>query len=103
MFDFEALLIGAGVGFCCAVVGAILDYRLAARNRKANEAENGRLPGCIYIVSGSLGVIGIIVIFLSFLVHSLGRALVAGLGVSAGFFLGFLLMSLVWMLTQNDA
>ncbi|MCP5094566.1 MAG: hypothetical protein GY943_03315 [Chloroflexi bacterium] len=102
MFDFEALLIGAGVGLISAIIGAIIDYRFISRNRKEQaELENGRLPGCIFLVSGSLGFLGIVVIFLSFLVESVKRALIAGLGVGLGFFVGFVIMMLVWFFTQR--
>jgi ABC-type transport system involved in multi-copper enzyme maturation permease subunit len=100
MFDFEALLIGTGVGLSSAIVGAIIDYRISKKRNK-EESENGRLPGCIFLVSGSLGFLGIIVIVLSFIAESVGRAFTAGLGVGFGFFFGFVFMMGMWFLTQR--
>ncbi|MCA9928867.1 MAG: hypothetical protein KC419_10335 [Anaerolineales bacterium] len=101
MFEPDALLLGGMIGLASAVIGAIIDYRILQRRRAQETEESSGPPGCIFIVSGTLGLLGLCVIAVSLVVQSLGRALVAGLGVMLGFFGGFLLMLLLWMLLQR--
>lgn len=88
MFELSAIIIGGIIGLSCAVVGAIIDYR----QMKRRQEENNRLPGCMFVMSGSLGMLGTAVVAVSFLLDSVARAVTAGVGVIVGFVLGFVIM-----------
>ena len=89
-------LIGGGIGLASAIVGAVLDYFVNQRRDKP--AENGP-PGCMFIASGSLGVAGLCAIVVSLvLTGKIGAALVVGLGVLSGFFVGFATLFIVAVL-----
>lgn len=91
-------LIGGGVGLVGAIVGASVDY-LIARRRTQDRRANGS-PGCLLIVAGGLGFVGLIVIIASWLLsNSVTPAVAAGAGVMVGFFLGFAVLfvgSVIW-------
>lgn len=95
MFEWNAFLIGSGVGLFSAVLGGVLEFLISARR----EVGNGRLPGCMLLVTGALGFAGVVVTLISWLFgHDLGRPLTAGLGVGLGFFGGFVLLLIFWLL-----
>jgi hypothetical protein len=90
------LLIGGGIGFISATIGALLQYRVSQRKKREDEDV---LPGCMFLVMGTLGFIGVLMIVISFiLTGSLTRALRPGVGVAAGFFSGFGLLVILWLL-----
>ncbi|KAA3663805.1 MAG: hypothetical protein DWQ04_08925 [Chloroflexi bacterium] len=97
MFDLDAFFIGTVIGTTSSISGALIDY---FRSRYAKEKKSS-LPGCIYLVSGGLGVLGFIVIIVSFILQSVGRALSAGLGVLVGFTLSFILLMILWIFIQS--
>lgn len=81
-------LIGGGIGVLSAVIGATVDYLLARRRKEERNAT--RTPGCMLIVAGGLGVTGVIFTIVSWLLtDSIRMAVVTGLGVFCGFFIGF--------------
>lgn len=85
--NISYFLIGGAIGLLSAVIGALVDY-LIGRRRPVNET--GGPPGCLMLVTGGLGGTGFIVLVLSgLLTGSIWLAVIAGLGVFAGFFLGF--------------
>jgi len=95
MFDWNILLLGAGIGFISAVLGGIIEYQIGSKRR---EGEGG-LPSCMLLVTGGLGFIGILVTGISWLVgREWGLPLVAGIGVGIGFFLGFIILLAIWIL-----
>lgn len=80
-------LIGGGIGLISAVLGACIDY-FAGQRRSNPEADE--LPGCMFIAAGFLGFAGLVAVVLSLLFWGTLRvAAFAGLGVLAGFFVGF--------------
>lgn len=89
MFELSAIIIGGIIGLSCAVVGAIIDYR---KMKRRQEADDNQLPGCMFVMSGSLGMLGAAVVAVSFLLDSVARAVTAGVGVITGFVLGFVIM-----------
>lgn len=93
----DAFLIGGIIGLVSAIVGAVIDYRIL----KQPEEQANRLPGCIFLVSGGLGLLGVVVIAFSFFAATVRRSLIAGGGVLTGFFLGFLLMMLAWFVLDR--
>ncbi|MEJ2748610.1 MAG: hypothetical protein P8183_12005, partial [Anaerolineae bacterium] len=50
------LLIGALIGLSSSSIGALIDYLLTKRR---NNQKESILPGCVLLVSGMLGVIGL--------------------------------------------
>ena len=93
MFELEAFMIGVVIGLTSSVCGAIIDYR---RSRRHSNASKAKAPGCIYIVSGALGLLGFFAIIVSFASQSIGRAMWAGAGVFVGFVGSFIVLMLMW-------
>lgn len=95
MFDLQAFLIGGGIGLSSAILGALVEYRVVSHRQ---ESEQRRLPGCMFLVSGALGFLGVIAIAITLLTSGeMARTLIAGVGVGVGFFVGFVLMILAWI------
>ena len=99
MFELDAFFIGFVIGASSSFCGAVIDY-FRSRNK---EKEKSDLPGCIYLVSGGLGLLGFIVIVISFILKSVGRALSAGLGVLVGFTISFILLMILWVFIQRNS
>lgn len=99
--NLQSFLIGLAVGLASAVIGAIVEYIIVQRRGdKAEETE--RLPGCMLLVSGGLGGVGMLVIGFSLLTSGeVVRMLITGLGVGVGFFGGFILMMLGWFVLNR--
>ena len=97
--NLQSFFIGLGLGLVSAIIGAIVEY-LIVRQRGVREAE--RLPGCMLLVSGGLGGIGLLAIGFSLLTSGeVVRMLITGLGVGVGFFIGFVLMMLGWFVLNR--
>jgi hypothetical protein len=96
--DATLFLLGGLVGLVSAVAGAVVDYR---RSLGRVPPEERKLPGCMFIVPGALGLIGAVVILIAYFAGVVGRALRMGLGVGLGFFAGFILMTLLWFLLDR--
>lgn len=91
------LLIGGGVGLVSALIAGLVQHRIV---RSGVEARSRRLPGCLMIVAGWLGMIGILVAAVSLaFTGRLNLAIVAGIGVLGGFFAGS--ASILFLLMQN--
>ncbi len=99
MLGQNAFLVGLTVGFTSSAIGAIVDYRIM---QQKDDAEESHTPGCMLIMSGFLGWVGIIVVGVSLFLQSFNRALFAGLGVLLGFFAGFLVMLAFWFILQRN-
>lgn len=99
MFELDAFLIGAIIGTTSSICGALIDY-FRLRDSKGEEASG--VPGCIFLVSGGLGLLGIIVIVISFIAQNLGRSLWAGLGVLVGFTISFIVLVILWFFVQKN-
>jgi hypothetical protein len=98
--NLQSFFIGLAIGLASAIIGAITEY-LIVRQRGDREAE--RLPGCMLLVSGGLGGIGLLVIGFSLITSGeVVRMLITGLGVGTGFFGGFVLMMLAWFLLNRS-
>jgi hypothetical protein len=81
-------LIGGGIGLLSATIGATIDFLIARRRNK--DREEGAPPGCLMLMAGGLGLVGLFFIIASWLLtDSLRLAMVTGLGVLTGFFIGF--------------
>ena len=90
------LLIGAAVGLIGAMTAGMLQYRIAIRN---DDSRPRRLPGCLLLVSGWLGLVGLLVALVSLvLTGEMGPAIVPGMGVLAGFFVGSVAILCLWLL-----
>lgn len=99
--NLQSFTIGVGVGLASAIIGAIVEY-LIVRQRQNQETE--RLPGCMLLVSGGLGGIGMMAIGFSLITSGeVVRMLITGLGVGVGFFGGFVLMMLGWFVLNRSA
>ncbi len=86
--------LGFVVGAISAVVGALVEYLLARRRNSDEE----RLPGCMIMMTGALGFVGIVSIVTGLVLGELGRILWMGVGVGSGFVLGFLVLAGLWFL-----
>ncbi len=97
--NWQSFLIGLMIGFVSAIVGGVVEYLLVRQRGDEQPQETERLPGCMLLISGSLGGAGMLAIAFSLLVSGeVIRMLVTGLGVGTGFFGGFILMMLLWFL-----
>ncbi len=85
---------GFMVGVTSAVIGSIVEWRLLRRQTKDVE----RVPGCMMLMAGGLGFVGALSILIGLIVRSLPLVLLLGLGVITGFWLGFILMAIIWYL-----
>jgi hypothetical protein len=95
------LLIGALIGLSSSSIGALIDYLLT---KKRNNQKESILPGCVLLVSGMLGLIGLcFTVTTFFLTGGLKLALLSGLGVLGGFTIAFMLLSLGWLLFADHA
>lgn len=99
--NLQSFLIGVAVGLTSAIIGAVVEYLIVRQNR--SEAEHTeRLPGCMLLVSGGLGGVGLLAIAFSLLVSGeVVRMLITGLGVGVGFFSGFVLMMVLWFILNR--
>lgn len=83
-----------------AIIGASVDF-LIARKRKRDWQSNGP-PGCLLIVAGGLGLTGLGVTIVSWLLtQSIRLAVVTGSGVLSGFFIGFAILFVGSVLLSN--
>lgn len=86
-------LIGGGLGLFCSVLGAFIDYVLA-RRRGGNSDEN--LPGCMLLMVGALGLVGLVAVGVSFLlIGTIWPPIIVGAGVMFGFLCGFSILFVV--------
>jgi ABC-type Fe3+ transport system permease subunit len=100
--NLQSFIIGLAVGLVSAIVGAIVEY-LIVRQRGDEAQETERLPGCMLLVSGGLGGVGLLAIGFSLITSGkVVRMLITGLGVGTGFFGGFVLMMLGWFLFNRS-
>ncbi len=99
MLGQNAFLVGLTIGFTSSAIGAIVDYRVMQRK---DTAEESHTPGCMLIMSGILGWVGIIVVGISLFLQSFNRALIVGTGVLLGFFAGFLVMLALWFILRRN-
>ncbi|MCA9900446.1 MAG: hypothetical protein KC433_19780 [Anaerolineales bacterium] len=99
--NLQSFLIGLAIGLVSAIVGAIVEY-LIVRQRRNQSEDAERLPGCMLLVSGGLGGVGMLAIGFSLLTSGdVVGMLITGLGVGVGFFGGFVLMMLGWFLINR--
>lgn len=99
--NWQSFFIGVAIGLTSAIVGAIVEY-LIVRRRGDEQVE--RLPGCMLLVSGALGGVGLVAIGFSLITSGqVVRMLITGLGVGVGFFSGFVLMMAGWFVLNRPA
>lgn len=92
-------LIGGLIGLSSAVIGALVQYWIS---RKGTETSPNELPGCIYLVIGALGFTGVVATIFSLLwTGGVRTALVIGAGVFLGFFAGFMVMFVLWIVVDS--
>lgn len=97
--NLQSFLIGVAVGLISAIIGAVVEYLIV---RQRGDQETERLPGCMLLVAGGLGGVGMLAIAFSLLISGeVVRMLITGLGVGVGFFSGFALMMLVWFMVNR--
>jgi hypothetical protein len=98
--DTRLLFIGMAIGFGIALVGAAVDYWLSRTRR--NPRQSHHLPGCMMYVAGALGLAGLLAIIISFiLIGSMIPAIVLGAGVLTGFYSGFALLMLIYLVATR--
>jgi purine-cytosine permease-like protein len=98
--DTSLLFIGLAIGASIAIIGGSVDY-LISRRRAAYQNTN-RLPGCLIYTAGMLGLIGIIAIILSLIIsRSIGPAIILGAGVLGGFYAGFTLLMIGYLVFKR--
>ena len=100
--NLESFFIGVAIGLASAIIGAVVAYLVVRQRGETQEAE--RLPGCMLLVSGGLGGVGLLATGFSLLTSGeVVRMLITGLGVGVGFFGGFVLMMLSWFLLNRTS
>jgi hypothetical protein len=98
--DSRLLFIGMAIGFSIAVVGAAVDYWLS--RTRHNPRQSQHLPGCMMYVAGALGLAGLLAIIISFiLIGSMIPAIILGAGVLTGFYSGFALLLLIYLVATR--
>ena len=101
--NLESFLIGLVIGLASAIIGGIVEY-LIVRQRGEQSQEAERLPGCMLLVSGGLGGLGLFAIGFSLLTSGeVVRMLITGLGVGIGFFSGFVILMVAWFILNRPA
>ncbi len=100
--DTIYLLIGSGVGFASATIGALIDYLIS---RRRNNIGKRQLPGCMMLLTtGVLGFIGVVVtIAFYFLTGQIRPAVMAGIGVLGSFLVMFVAITLIWIHVYQPA
>ena len=94
------LIIGTGIGLGIAIIGAFSEYWRSFRSSTAKKPY--QLPGCMLFVIGGLSMAGIVSLIISFfLIGSIEPALVLGAGVLGGFYVGFGLLFILWLLINR--
>ena len=97
--NWQPFFIGITIGLASAVIGAVVEY-LIVRRQGDQPAE--RLPGCMLLVSGALGGVGMVAIGFSLITSGeVVRMLITGLGVGVGFCAGFVLMMAIWFILNR--
>lgn len=86
--------LGFIVGAVSAIIGALVEYRLAQRRNPDEE----RLPGCMMMTTGALGFVGIVSAVAGLVLGGLGRILLMGVGVGSGFVFGFVVLAVLWFI-----
>ena len=98
--DLTLLIAGAGIGLGIAIVGAFSEYWLSIRSSAADRPY--QLPGCLLYVVGGLALAGIVSLVTSLLLNgSIKPALIVGAGVLGGFYVGFVLLFILWLLINR--
>lgn len=98
--DTSLLFIGLGIGFGTALIGGLVDYLLS--KRRNNPQKTSYLPGCMFYFAGGLGLLGIISIIVSLIISgSIGPAIVLGAGVLGGFYSGFALAIIFYLVVKR--
>lgn len=92
-------LMGGGVGLFCAVLGAFVEYVLA---RRRGGKEDANLPGCMLLMAGMLGIVGLAAIGISYLlIGTVWLPIVVGAGVMFGFLCGFIVLFVVGLFLSS--
>ena len=98
--DTRLFFIGIGIGIAIALIGGAVDYWLSRTHR--NPRRTNHLPGCIMYVAGVLGFAGLLAIIISLiLIGSVIPAIVLGAGVLLGFYSGFALLLLLYLVARR--
>ena len=92
--------LGSTVGLVCSIIGAAVEYQ-RARMRRRREEEEGALPGCMIMMAGALGFMGVVALVVSLFTGQVKRAVLLGTGVGVGFLLGFAFMVGLWLLLMR--
>ncbi|MFQ5349378.1 MAG: hypothetical protein ACE5EG_02915 [Thermoanaerobaculia bacterium] len=97
--NLELVTLGADIGLAVAILGALVEYRLSFA--KTETPERPRTPW-IMLVGGLLCFLGLVATLLSLLVtSSLLPAVCMGIGVGVGFYSGFVLLLLYWLIVER--
>ena len=92
--------IGFGIGISIAVIGGAVEYLLS--KRKTNSLQANNLPGCMLFVAGALGLTGLIAVVVSIImIGRIGPALILGAGVLSGFYIGFALLMILYLVAKR--
>ncbi len=87
---------GAAIGMVVAVLGAVFEYRLYLRRADAPQRPHTSL---LHLIGGVLCFLGLVAVVVSLLLtSSIAPAVVMGIGVGIGFYGGFVVLLLVWLL-----
>lgn len=93
--------IGLGFGLSVAAVGGLVEYWLHLRR---DRPPFSRVPGCLLYTIAGLILAGIIALVASLvLTGGIVAALVMGAGVLLGFYGGFIVMVVLWLLVDSRA
>lgn len=97
--NLTLFLIGLAIGGGVAILGGLVDYALHLRR---NREPRFGVPGCLVYTVGGLILAGVVAIIVSFMTTGGPLpALVMGAGVIAGFYAGFILMVVAWLVRDN--
>lgn len=98
--DTTLFRLGLQAGLALSLIGAVIEYLLARRRTQSGFSR--QLPGCLLYMAGGLALLGAIALLVSFILNgSIGPALFLGAGVLGGFYLGFALLFLGYLLLKS--
>lgn len=85
------------MGLSSAFIGAAIDW---LRMRRLPDPNNGRLPGCLMLMVGALGFLGLVMFMITWVIGRPRISIISGAGVIVGFFLMFVLLAVIWVMRE---
>lgn len=97
--NLDLVLAGAAFGLLVSIVGAVLEYRIFLRKSDTPTRPHTSL---LHLFGGVLCFLGLVAVVVSLVwTDSIAPALVMGIGVGIGFYAGFILLLMGWLVRSR--